>query len=83
MAKRDSKGGGGILSAGKEEAARELIWRANSALVERLLLWAMGAYFHAIGHDKLPGLGTYIGSLGVALEDLVMSRCVTCCRVSL
>ena len=95
MAKRESKGGGGILSAGKEEAARELIWRANSALVERLLsiwndqdnpglseidnkrrryariLWAMGAYFHAIGHDKLPGLGTYIGSLGVALEDLI------------
>jgi hypothetical protein len=31
----------------------------------------MGAYFHAIGHDKLPGLGTYIGSLGVALEDLI------------
>ena len=95
MAKRESKGGGGILSAGKEEAARELIWRANSALVERLLsiwndqdnpglseidnkrrryariLWAMGAYFHEIGHDKLPGLGTYIGSLGVALEDLI------------
>src|SRR5215475_14237707 len=79
----------------REEAARELIWRANSALVERLLsiwndqddpglseidnkrrrsariLWAMGAYFHAIGHDKLPGLGTYIGSLAVALEDLI------------
>ena len=95
MAKRESKGGGGILSAGKEEAARELIWRANSALVERLLsiwtdqddpglseidnkrrryarlLWAMGAYFHAIGHDKLPGLGTYIAGLGVALEDLI------------
>src|SRR5262245_1214529 len=77
------------------EAARELIWRANSALVERLLsimndkddpelsaidnkrrryariLWAMSAYFHAIGRDKLPGLGTYIGSLGVALEDLI------------
>jgi hypothetical protein len=31
----------------------------------------MSAYFHAIGHDKLPGLGTYIGSLGVALEDLI------------
>ena len=95
MAKRESKGGGGILSAGKEEAARELIWRANSALVERLLsiwndqdnpglseidnkrrryarlLWAMGAYFHAIGHDKLPGLGTYIAGLGVRLEDLI------------
>ena len=79
----------------REEAAREFIWRANSALVERLLsiwndqddpglskidnkrrryariLWAMSAYFHAIGHDKLPGLGTYIGSLGVALEDLI------------
>src|SRR5215475_13827884 len=79
----------------REEAARELIWRANSALVERLLsiwndqddpglseidnkrrryariLWAMGAYFHAIGHDKLPGLGIYIGNLGVALEDLI------------
>jgi hypothetical protein len=79
----------------REEAARQFIWRANSALVERLLsiwndqddpglseidnkrrryariLWAMGAYFHEIGHDKLPGLGTYIGSLGVALEDLI------------
>ena len=70
----------------REEAARQFIWRANSALVERLLsiwndqdnpglseidnkrrryariLWAMSAYFHAIGRDKLPGLGTYIGS---------------------
>src|SRR5262249_37152845 len=79
----------------REEAAREFIWRANSALVERLLsiwndqddlalseidnkrrryariLWAMSAYFHAIGRDKLPGLGTYIGSLGVALEELI------------
>jgi len=75
----------------REEAARELIWRANSELVERLLsimndkddpglseidnkrrryariLWAMSEYFHAIGRDKLPALGTYIGSLGVAL----------------
>ena len=85
-------------SAEREEAARELrefIWKANSALVERLLsvwndqkdpglsqidnerrryariLWAMSAYFHAIGRDKLPALGTYIGSLGVALEDLI------------
>jgi hypothetical protein len=79
----------------REEAAREFIWEANSALVERLLsimndeddpelsaidnqrrryariLWAMSAYFHAIGRDKLPGLGTYIGSLGVALENLI------------
>src|SRR5215831_19112703 len=79
----------------REEAARKLIWRANSALVERLLstwndqddprlseidnkrhryariLWAMGAYFHAIGHDKLHELGTYIASLGVALQDLI------------
>jgi hypothetical protein len=86
---------GGSTSAEREEAAREFIWRANSALVERLLsiwndqddpvlseidnkrrryarlLWAMSAYFHAIGHDKLPGLGTYIASLGVALEDLI------------
>src|SRR6516162_4674624 len=93
MAKRKPKHGGS--SAGREEAARELIWRANSALVERLLsiwndqdnpglseidnkrrryarlLWAMGAYFHAIGHDKLPGLGTYIAGLGVRLEDLI------------
>src|SRR5262245_15022702 len=37
MAKREP-GGGGNLSAGKsEEAAREFIWRVNSALVERLL----------------------------------------------
>src|SRR5262249_20439909 len=79
----------------REEAARKLIWRANSALVERLLstwndqddprlseidnkrhryariLWAMGAYFHAIGHDKVHELGTYIASLGVALQDLI------------
>jgi hypothetical protein len=88
--------GGSIPSAEeKREAARELIWRANSALVERLLsimndeddpelsainnqrrryariLWTMSAYFHEIGRDKLPGLGTYIGSLGVALRDLI------------
>ena len=77
------------------EAARELIWRANSELVERSLsimndkddpglsaidnqrrryariLWGISAYFHAIGHDKLPELGTDIGGLGVALEDLI------------
>jgi hypothetical protein len=77
------------------EAARELIWRADSELVERLLsimndkddpglsaidnqrrryariLWGISAYFHAIGHDKLPELGTYIAGLGVALEDLI------------
>jgi hypothetical protein len=47
------------------------------------ILHELGVYFEKIGHDKLPKLGTYIGSLGVALEDLVMSRCVTCCRVSL
>src|SRR5215831_17941613 len=35
------------------------------------ILWAMSAYFHAIGRDKLPELGTYIGNLGVALEDLI------------
>jgi hypothetical protein len=35
------------------------------------ILWAMSAYFHAIGRDKLPGLGTYIAGLGVALEDLI------------
>jgi hypothetical protein len=91
----EPKDGDSIPSAEREEAARELIWRANSGLVERLLsiwndrddpglseidnkrrryariLWAMSAYFHAIGRDKLPGLGTYIGSLGVALEDLI------------
>jgi hypothetical protein len=79
----------------REEAARDLIWRANSALVERLLsimndeddpglsatdnkrrryariLWAMAAYFDKLGHDKLPGLGRYIGGLGAALEDLI------------
>src|SRR5262245_21829789 len=91
----EPKDGESTPSAEREEAARELVWRANSALVDRLLsiwndqdnpglseidnkrrryarlLWAMSAYFHAIGHDKLPGLGTYIGSLGVALEDLI------------
>jgi hypothetical protein len=79
----------------REEAARELIWRANSALVERLLfimndkddaglsatdnkrrryariLWAMAVYFDKLGHDKLPGLGRYIGDLAVALDDLI------------
>jgi hypothetical protein len=91
----EPKHGGSIPSAEREEAARDLIWRANSALVERLLsimnekddpelsaidnkrrryaniLEAMGVYFHKIGHDKLPELGTYIASLGVALEDLI------------
>jgi hypothetical protein len=33
----EPKHGGSIPSAEREEAARELIWRANSALVERLL----------------------------------------------
>jgi hypothetical protein len=91
----EPKEGESTPSAEREEAARELVWRANSALVERLLLimndkdapglseidnkrrryarilWGMSAYFHAIGHDKLPGLGTYIADLGVALEDLI------------
>src|SRR6266511_6426657 len=91
----EPKYGGSIPSAEREEAARELIWRANSALVERLLsimndkddpglsaidnqrrryariLWGISAYFHAIGHEKLPELGTYIAGLGVALEDLI------------
>src|SRR5262249_26317703 len=35
------------------------------------ILWAMAAYFREIGHEKLPGLGTYIAGLGVALEDLI------------
>jgi hypothetical protein len=35
------------------------------------ILWAMAAYFDKLGHDKLPGLGRYIGGLGVALEDLI------------
>src|SRR5262249_786017 len=35
------------------------------------ILWAMSAYFHEIGHDKLPEIGTYIAGLGVALEDLI------------
>jgi len=35
------------------------------------ILWAMAAYFDKLGHDRLPGLGTYIASLGVALEDLI------------
>jgi hypothetical protein len=89
------KHGGSIPSAEREEAAREYLMRANSALVERLLfimndkddprlsaidnkrrryariLWAMAAYFDKLGHDKLPGLGTYIAGLGVALEDLI------------
>jgi hypothetical protein len=95
MAKREPKRGGGILSAGREEAAREHLMRATSELVERLLfimndkddpglspidnkrrryaniLHQLGAYLEKIGHDKLPELGTYIGSLGVALEDLI------------
>jgi hypothetical protein len=95
MAKRKDKRGGSILSAGREEAAREHLVRATSELVERLLfimndeddpglsaidnqrrryariLWAMSAYFAKIGYDKLPQLGTYIATLGVALEDLI------------
>jgi hypothetical protein len=35
------------------------------------MLWAMSAFFKKIGHDKLPELGTYIATLGVALEDLI------------
>jgi hypothetical protein len=35
------------------------------------ILWRISAYFHAIGHDKLPELGTYIAGLGVALDDLI------------
>ena len=31
----------------------------------------LGVYFEKIGHDKLPELGTYIGSLGIALKDLI------------
>ena len=96
MAKRDSKGGGGILSAGRgDEAAREYLITATSELVEHLLfirnhkndpglsainnqrrryariLFAMDGYFHKIGHDKVHELGTYIASLGVALQDLI------------
>jgi hypothetical protein len=91
----EPKHGGGFPSAEREEDARELIWRANSELVERLLfimndkddpglsaidnqrrrygriLWGISAYFHVIGHDKLPELGTYIAGLGIALEDLI------------
>jgi hypothetical protein len=90
-----SEPGGRILSAGREEAVREHLMRANKELVERLLsimnqednpelsaidnqrrryariLWGMAAYFRAIGHDKLPELGTHIASLGVALEGLI------------
>ena len=96
MAKRDSKGRGGILSAGRgDEAAREYLITATSELVEHLLfirnhkndpglsainnqrrryariLFAMDGYFHKIGHDKVHELGTYIASLGVALQDLI------------
>ena len=96
MAKRHSKGGGGILSAGRgDEAAREYLITATSELVEHLLfirnhkddpglsainnqrrryariLFAMDGYFHKIGHDKVHELGTYIASLGVALQDLI------------
>ena len=35
------------------------------------ILWGISAYFHEIGHDKLPELGTYIAGLGIALEDLI------------
>jgi hypothetical protein len=35
------------------------------------ILFAMDAYFHKIGHDKVHELGTYIASLGVALQDLI------------
>ena len=90
----EPKEGESTPSAEREEAARELVWRANSALAGRLLaiwdehdpelseidnqrhryariLWAMGDYFHAIGHDKLPEIGTHIKSLGIVLDDLI------------
>jgi hypothetical protein len=35
------------------------------------ILHQLGIYFEKIGRDKLRELGTYIGSLGVALEDLI------------
>ena len=35
------------------------------------ILHELGVYFEKIGHDKLPELGTYIGSLGIALKDLI------------
>jgi hypothetical protein len=35
------------------------------------MLGDIGDYFVKMGHDKLPELGTYIASLGVALEDLI------------
>jgi hypothetical protein len=35
------------------------------------ILFAMDGYFHKIGHDKVHELGTYIASLGAALEDLI------------
>src|SRR5262245_46337371 len=35
------------------------------------ILWAMDAYFRKVGHDKLPEIGTYVATLGVALEDLI------------
>jgi hypothetical protein len=35
------------------------------------ILFAMDGYFHKIGHDKVHELGTYIASLGVALQDLI------------
>jgi len=35
------------------------------------ILFAMDGYFHKFGHDKVHELGTYIASLGAALEDLI------------
>jgi hypothetical protein len=35
------------------------------------ILWAMDDYFHVIGHDKLPEIGTHIRGLGIALDDLI------------
>jgi hypothetical protein len=90
----EPKEGESTPSAEREEAARELVWRANSALAGRLLaiwdehdpelseidnqrhryariLWAMDDYFHVIGHDKLPEIGTHIRGLGIALDDLI------------
>ena len=90
----EPKEGESTPSAEREEAARELVWRANSALAGRLLaiwdehdpelseidnqrhryariLWAMDDYFHVIGHDKLPEIGTHIKSLGIVLDDLI------------
>jgi hypothetical protein len=44
----------------------------NQRLRHARILWAMAAYFRAIGSDKLPEIATHVAGLGVALKGLTV-----------